>query len=345
MDLWLVYRQMLRSRLLEEAVAVLWEHGLISGEMHLGTGEEAIIAGAVLQLKDGDAMALDHRGTAALLMRGVDPVLLLREFLGQPDGLCKGMGGHMHLFAPELLAASSGIVGASGPAAAGFALASQYLRPGAVSVAFFGEGATNQGMLLESLNLAAAWQLPVLFVCKDNAWEITTQFSSVSHSGLAERARGFGMTAVDVDGCNVEAVWEAARKAIQLARQGGGPSFLHTSCVHLQGHFLGDQLLRLADDPFSEMKTTTLPMMRSFLRRRGAPLSVRVQGIRHAMTMISQAPTRKAIQKKDPLLAARIKLESYPEQLLELETAIQLEIQQVTESALSSMLAQEGNLS
>ena len=149
MDSWLVYRQMLKSRLFEEAVAVLWEHGLISGEMHLGTGEEAIVAGVVLQLKDGDAMALDHRGTSALLMRGVDPYLLLREFLGQPDGLCKGMGGHMHLFAPELLAASSGIVGASGPAAAGFALASQYLRPGAVSVAFFGEGATNQGMLLE----------------------------------------------------------------------------------------------------------------------------------------------------------------------------------------------------
>src|SRR4030042_416765 len=134
--------------------------------MHSGTGEEAIIAGVVTQLREGDAMALDHRGTAALLMRGVDPVLILRELLGRPDGLCGGMGGHMHLFSPAHLAASSGIVGAAGPAAVGFALANLHLRPGKVAVAFFGEGATNQGMLLESWNLAAAWKLPVLFVCK-----------------------------------------------------------------------------------------------------------------------------------------------------------------------------------
>ena len=129
-ELWSLYALMLKSRLFEEAIAGLWHDGLISGEMHLGTGEEAIIAGVVAQLREGDAMALDHRGTAALLMRGVDPVLILRELLGRPDGLCGGMGGHMHLFSKEHLAASSGIVGAAGPTAAGFALAAQYLQPG-----------------------------------------------------------------------------------------------------------------------------------------------------------------------------------------------------------------------
>src|SRR5512136_2042242 len=125
-----LYALMLKCRLFEEAVAELWQQGLISGEMHLGTGEEAVIAGVVSQLRDGDAVALDHRGTAALLVRGVDPGLLLRELLGRPGGLCGGMGGHMHLFSRAHLAASSGIVGAAGPAAAGFALSAQFLRPG-----------------------------------------------------------------------------------------------------------------------------------------------------------------------------------------------------------------------
>lgn len=173
-DVWHLYRQMLRSRLFEERVKELWKKGLISGEMHLGMGEEAIAAGIVSLLQDGDAMALDHRGTAPLVVRGVDLVCLLREFLGRADGLCGGHGGHMHLFSPEHLCASSGIVGASGPLASGFALACQHLRPCKLAVAFFGEGAMNQGMLLESLNLAAAWKLPVIFVCKDNRLAITT---------------------------------------------------------------------------------------------------------------------------------------------------------------------------
>jgi pyruvate dehydrogenase E1 component alpha subunit len=187
-DLWALYRQMFRSRLFEETVAVFWDKGLISGEMHQGTGEEAIIAGTVLQLQKGDAMALDHRGTAAMLMRGVDPVLLMREFLGRPDGLCHGMGGHMHLFSPEHLAASSGIVGSSGPAGVGFALAGRYLRPGTLALSFFGEGAVNEGMMMEAFNLAVTWQLPVIFVCKDNDWSITTKSTSVRGGDLITRA-------------------------------------------------------------------------------------------------------------------------------------------------------------
>ena len=139
-DLWSLYALMLKSRLFEEAVMQLWNDGLISGEMHLGTGEEAIVAAVVSQLIDGDALALDHRCTPPLIIRGVDPVSILRELLGQEDGLCGGMGGHMHLFSKAHLAASSGIVGSSGPAGVGFALAAQHLRPGTISVAFFGEG-------------------------------------------------------------------------------------------------------------------------------------------------------------------------------------------------------------
>ncbi|MCP4575449.1 MAG: thiamine pyrophosphate-dependent dehydrogenase E1 component subunit alpha, partial [Deltaproteobacteria bacterium] len=153
-DLWELYRQMLRSRLFENEVIKLWNNGKIPGEMHMGIGEEAIVAGVVTQLKNDDAMAIDHRGTPQFIMRQVDPVALLREFFGHPQGLCCGRGGHMHLFSKTDLMATSGIVGASGPAAVGFALAGKHLRPKSLSVAFFGEGAMNQGMLMEAMNLA-----------------------------------------------------------------------------------------------------------------------------------------------------------------------------------------------
>lgn len=199
-DLWSLYRQMLRSRLFEEKVMELWDAGQISGEMHLDLGEEAIVAGVVSHLQEGDAMALDHRGTPPLVMRGMDLVSLLRELLGQKDGLCGGWGGHMHLFSQELLAASSGIVGATGPMGAGFALSAQNLRPHNIAVAFFGEGAVNQGMVMESLNLAVAWNLPVLFVCKDNELSITTYSPSVTGGNILERVRSFGMETYEADG-------------------------------------------------------------------------------------------------------------------------------------------------
>jgi TPP-dependent pyruvate/acetoin dehydrogenase alpha subunit len=331
---WSMYVLMLKSRLFEEAVAELWRDGLISGEMHLGTGEEAIIAGVVGHLREGDAMALDHRGTAALLMRGVDPGLIVRELLGYPDGLCGGMGGHMHLFSKECLAASSGIVGAEGPAAAGFALAAQYVRPGAVAVAFFGEGAMNQGMLMESMNLASVWNLPVLFVCKDDGWAITTRSVRVTGGDLDERARGLGVPAVDVDGCNVSAVWEAAGAAIERARSGLGPTFLHARCVHLEGHFLGLQLIRVVRHPLREMPGIAAPLVRSFLRSGGAAPRERLVGLSMVLAAVLSTlrdPRRDAAN--DPVRRARTALESDPIRLRELEDRIREEIGRVFASA------------
>jgi len=195
MDLPHLYRQMLRARAYELAVEDLWNLGLISGEMHLGTGEEAVAVGVVTQLGDGDGLALTHRCSPALVVRGVPLALMLRELLGAEDGLCGGKGGHMHLFSKEHLAATSGIVGASLPTAAGFALANCRLRPGAIAVAFTGAGAMNQGMALETLNLAVAWRLPLVIVCIDNGWAITTTSDSVTGGSLVERAQGFGMRA------------------------------------------------------------------------------------------------------------------------------------------------------
>lgn len=333
-DIWRLYRHMLRSRRFEEAVTRLWEEGKISGEMHLGVGEEAIVAGVVDQLQEGDALALDHRGTPPLLMRGVDPVLLLREFLGRPDGLCAGMGGHMHLFASAHLAASSGIVGASGPAAAGFALAAQYLRPEAVAVAFFGEGATNQGMLLEAINLAVVWKLPILFVCKDNAWAATTPATTTQGGDLVERARGFGMPGDAVDGCDVEAVWAVANGALEKARAGDGPTFLLASCIHLEGHFLGDPLLRSARNPVKEMLPMVEPLLKATFRRRGTPMRERFDNLRTVISLVRGVGQEASSQEQDPVKCARQALETDVERLEELETQVNQEMETAVAQAL-----------
>ena len=333
-DLWNLYGLMYRSRLFEEAVREIWQAGHISGEMHLGLGEEAIAAGLVSQLMAGDALALDHRGTPPLLMRGADPVALLREFLGAPLGLCGGQGGHMHLFAPEMLAASSGIVGAAGPAAAGFALAGQMLRPGTVSVAFFGEGATSEGMLFESMNLAVVWKLPVVFVCKDNAWAITTPAKTVVGGNLLARARAFGMEAREVDGADVLSVWAAAEAGLRHARQGKGPVFLWAHCVHLEGHFLGDGLLAMLRRPGYSSRRRVWPMMVSFFRRGGAPWAERIAALRQILGIVLSAQNQIG-RERDPLRRARETLAAEnASRLQQLETALQREIQRAVAAAL-----------
>ena len=335
MDTWSLYSLMKRSRRFEEAVTPLWDDGLISGEMHLGTGEEAIMAGIVPQLRPGDAMAVDHRGSAAFLLRGVDPVLLLRELLGRPDGLCGGQGGHMHLFSREHLAATSGIVGAAGPAAAGFALAAQTLRPGSIAVAFFGEGAMNQGMLMESINLAALWGLPVLFVCKDDGWAITTTPAASTSGTMEQKVRGLGAQYVHVDGLEVGEVWQAAQHAMERARAGQGPTFLHADCVHLEAHFLGFTLLRIIRNPLKELPGLLLPLMRSFLQPAGGSLRERLAGMRYILSA-SQAPWNdpRRDANNDPLVRAERALRSDPKRLQELDERIEAEVSAALAAAL-----------
>ncbi len=334
-DLWSLYGLMFKSRIFEEAVRQLWKDGRISGEMHLGLGEEAIVAGLISQLIEGDAMALDHRGTPPMVMRGVDLVALLREFMGQPDGLCGGRGGHMHLFARDQLAASSGIVGAAGPAAVGFALAGQMLRPGTVSVAFFGEGATNAGMLMESMNLAVVWKLPVIFVCKDNGWAITTPADTVSAGSPLARAKAFGMKAMEVDGAEIEAVWSAEEEALRHARSGNGPVFLWARCVHLEGHFLGDALLDMVRRPVYSFRKRAWPMVKGFFDSRSStPSGERTASVRQVLGAVIKIQGQTSAE-SDPLVRTRRALAAKDQaRLAELESGIRREIQQSVATAL-----------
>ena len=332
LDFWHIYENMFRSRLFEEAITRACNEGRISGEMHLSVGEEAIVAGTVLQLQDGDAMALDHRGTAPLVMRGVGLALLFSEMLGRPDGLCGGRGGHMHLFSKEHLAVSSGIVGASGPAAVGFALANRYLRPGRVALAFFGEGAMNQGMLLEAMNLAVVWRLPVVFICKDSRWAITTLSRSVTGGNLAERAGSFGMPSAKIDGNNVEAVWNAARKAIDRARARKGPTFLQAACSHPEGHFLGDPLLRIARHPVKEMKKVAGPLLKSVTKAGGASAIKRTGGLGTVTSLIGKTTREQVFDHKDPVKMLRGRLATDKDRMKKLEESVHEEILKVVDS-------------
>jgi TPP-dependent pyruvate/acetoin dehydrogenase alpha subunit len=335
-DLWSLYGLMYKSRTFEEAVRQIWKDGKISGEMHLGMGEEAIVAGIVSQLIEGDALALEHRGTPPMLMRGVNPVALLREFMGKPDGLCGGMGGHMHLFAPEKLAASSGIVGAAGPAGAGFALAAQMLRPGTVSIAFFGEGATSAGMLMEAMNLAVVWKLPMVFVCKDNDWAISTPANTAVGGNLLARAQAFGMKAIEVDGADVLAVYSVAGDALQHSRLGNGPVFLWAHCIHLEGHFLGDGLLDMLRRPIYSFRKRVWLMVKGFLRKGGASWGERIASMQQILKQVFTAQDQTSRQ-RDPLVRTRQDLvQKDAKRLADIEAAIQREIQQIVATALQS---------
>jgi len=334
-DAEVLYRQMYKSRRFEEAVTELWNDGHISAEMHLSKGEEGIVAGVVDHVTDGDALALEHRGTAPLVMRGVDLALLIKEFMGLEDGLCRGMGGHMHLFSPEHLAASSGIVGASGPAACGFAFAAQHLRPGKVAVAFFGEGAMNQGMLMESMNLASAWSLPVIFVCKDNGMAITTPSNEVTGGDLLKRARGLGTHAISVDGTDVNEVWRAAHEAFARAREGGGPTFLHATCVHPDGHLLGDPLLRIVRKPVRELKSRVAPLMKAATTG-GSSLSEKAASLGSIMGMLGRASKADRQGASDPVEQQRPQLSISDAQRADLEREVDAEVQEAVAAGLRS---------
>ena len=300
-----LFRQMARARAFEDATAALWREGRISGEMHLGTGEEAVAAGVVAALRPGDAVALDHRPTPVLTVLGADLAAMLAEMLGLERGLARGRAGHMHLMSKALRAASSGIVGSSAPLGAGFALAGRALRPGAVAVAFFGDGAMNQGMLLETLNLAAAWRLPLLLVCKDNGWAITTRSGAVTGGDLLGRAEAFGLRARDVDGADVDAVAAVAAEEVARGRRGDGPSFLRAHVPRLDGHFLGDALVRAARSPASDGRQLLGDVTSAALSRSGGGLGERARSVVRLLDLMRRARREDRDTRRDPLERAR----------------------------------------
>ncbi len=237
------YRVMRTIRDFEERLHSEFATGEIPGFVHLYAGEEAIAAGVMAHLRDDDFVASTHRGHGHAIAKGCDVKAMMAEIYGKATGICHGKGGSMHIadVAKGMLGAN-GIVGGGPPLVCGVGLKAKVTKTDQVGVSFTGDGGSNQGTFLESLNLAASWHLPCVFVVENNGYAESTS-SNYHQSGIdvAKRADGFGLPGFTVDGFDFFAVHEAAGEAIARARNGGGPTLLECKVMRYYGHFEGDQ--------------------------------------------------------------------------------------------------------
>ena len=230
--------RMYTIRLFEERVRQLYGEGLITGAVHLYIGQEAVAVGACAALRRDDYITSTHRGHGHCLAKGGDPGRMLAELMGRDGGYCRGRGGSMHLFATEIgLLGGNGIVGGGLPIALGAALSCAYRGTDQVALAFFSDGASNQGTFHETMNMAALWRLPLVFLCENNLYAATTPASkALSVPDISARAAGYGIPGATVDGNDVEAVYEAVAEAVMRARRGDGPSLIECKTYRLEGH-------------------------------------------------------------------------------------------------------------
>ena len=232
------YKELLRIRVFEQRVGELFVRGQSAGSMlHLSIGEEAAACGVGMAMKSGDTFTTHHRGHGIFLVRGGDPKRMMAEIAGRKTGYCKGKGGSMHIADATLghLGANA-IVGGGIPTVVGAGLSYKCLRKNNVSVAFFGDGAMQQGILYESMNLAALWKLPVMFVCINNQYGMGTRIDRASASlEFAERAKTFGLDGREIEGTDVARAYQVAVELIHACRE-GHPCFLAVDCYRFFGH-------------------------------------------------------------------------------------------------------------
>lgn len=237
-----LYGKMVTIRLFEQTVESHFLAGEIPGFVHLYIGEEAIAAGIMANLTNRDYIESTHRGHGHTIAKGADLKRMIAEIFGKATGYCKGKGGSMHIadFSIGMLGAN-GIVGGGYTLAVGAGLATKLSGEDKVSVVFFGDGASNRGTFHEALNMAAIWQLPVLFVCEMNQWASTTPYrTTTSVENIADRCQGYSIPGYVVDGNDVLAVYEAAKDIVADIRAGKGPALLECKTYRIKGHFVGD---------------------------------------------------------------------------------------------------------
>ena len=233
-----LHRRMVRIRLFEEAAGKLAEAARMPGFLHLYVGQEAVAAGVCANLNDDDPITSTHRGHGHLVAKGGDFNRMMAELMAKSTGYCKGKGGSMHISDMHLgMLGANGIVGAGSPIAVGAAFAAKYRGRGQVAVAFFGDGATNIGAFHEAANMACALHLPIVFACENNEYgEFTPRSKTMAINDVVERAAGYGMPGVIVDGMDAVAVYEVAAEAVGRARRGEGPSFIEAKTYRFYNH-------------------------------------------------------------------------------------------------------------
>lgn len=232
-----MYERMLLIRGVEKQLSADFKAGLLPGAVHLYVGQEAIAVGTCAHLDDSDWITGTHRGHGHYLAKGGDPGAMIAEIYGKSEGICQGMGGSMHVadFSRGIVGAN-GIVGGGLAITAGAALAAKLDGQGQVAVCFFGDGAANQGVLMETLNVSTLWRLPMIFMCEHNTYSEFSPSETVTAGEIYNRAKAFDMPASVVDGNDVVEVWKAAGAAIERARNGGGPSFVEAKTYRIHGH-------------------------------------------------------------------------------------------------------------
>jgi len=260
-DLKALYREMLIIRRFEEKAGQLYGMGLIGGFCHLYIGQEAVVTGISSVQEPQDTVVTSYRDHAHMLACGMDPKGIMAELTGRRDGYSRGKGGSMHMFSLEKnFFGGHGIVGAGTSIGAGLGFAHKYKEDGGVAVAYMGDGASNQGQVAECYNMAALWELPVLFVIENNQYGMGTSVSRSSAGQLYRRGEGYGIPGEQVDGMDVLAVKKAAKQALDYARSGNGPYILEVMTYRYRGHSMSDPAKYRTKEEVSSMKEERDPI-------------------------------------------------------------------------------------
>jgi pyruvate dehydrogenase E1 component alpha subunit len=276
-----MYETMVRARYYEETMARVYlegktpkfdiAEGPVPGEMHLSAGQEPCAAGVCAHLRPTDTVTATHRPHHIAIAKGVDLKRMTAEIFGKKSGLSGGRGGHMHLFDPAVNFSCSGIIAEGGGPAVGAALAATMRGTDDVAVSYIGDGGVNQGGFHESVNLAALWKLPVIFVVEDNAWAISVPKSrSASIARISDRARAYGIPGVHVAENDTVAIYQAAGEAVERARKGEGPTLIEIETFRFMGHFEGDpQAYRPSDEVEKLQQKDPLPRFKELVIQGG----------------------------------------------------------------------------
>ncbi len=256
------YREMLLIRRFEEKAGQLYGMGLIGGFCHLYIGQEAVVVGLQMAKKDGDQMVTGYRDHGHMLAMDLAPKGVMAELTGRRGGLSKGKGGSMHMFSKEKhFYGGHGIVGAQVSLGTGIGFANKYRENGNVAMAFFGDGASNQGQVYESFNMAELWKLPVIYVIENNKYGMGTSVARASaNTDLSQRGSSFGIPGEQVDGMDVRAVMAAGEKALEWCRSGKGPYILEMITYRYRGHSMSDPAKYRSKDEVQKMRTEHDPI-------------------------------------------------------------------------------------
>jgi len=301
-----LYRQMIRIRLFEKEVERRMKTGYIHGTTHLCNGQEAIAVGVCSLLEKGDTITSTHRGHGHSLAFGASMNKMMAELFGKVTGYCNGKGGSMHIadVSGGNLGAN-GVVGGGIPIAVGAALTAQMTKTDHVAICFFGDGATNEGSFHESLNLAAIWDLPVVFICENNAYGMSSPIEEmVRIKHLSTRAASYGFPGITIDGNDVREVQQATRTAIERAREGKGPTLLEAKTYRYKGHSRSDkELYRSEQEVQTHKRNDPITRYEQLLRKEKNIIETEFSDIQKMVQAEVDAAVRFAINSEDPALS------------------------------------------